>query len=337
MASHGRIKLYRQGHIWATAPDDTWEQESPVEVVEASALDQAERERDEAVARAESPYCVCGKEHRDSKMAGAGPDAPVEQAGAPFGPDCRWLTWEEVTERKGRAAGARRKEAKDALVRADQAEAKARELEGQVARVREWAQDQEHVIAAPVLDLLSPDQDEGHGVTKRVAPDSIETWDKTEPIPPTSLKQSDGPQDADAAQPASGTQPSAPPPSSTGAGSEPASTAATRSESETENRSAADPVPDGTGSGEVGGEARLRRLREAAGKPLPSLDWEALEREHLPDPVTKPNQSARADECPICGSKVRADTDPDAVAGEGFFNRCADPWHSTKPNQGGEE
>lgn len=87
-----------------------------VEYVPASLLAQ-ERER------AESDQCVCGIEHRDSIMAGSD---VVESRGAPKGPECRSLTWKEVLDRTRRAAGERRREAKDlirdAVARATRAE-----------------------------------------------------------------------------------------------------------------------------------------------------------------------------------------------------------------------
>lgn len=64
----------------------------------------------------DSDECVCGLEHRGSRMAGT--DAPMEP-GRPEGPGCRPLTWKEVAERNARAAGERRKEGREAHLRAE--------------------------------------------------------------------------------------------------------------------------------------------------------------------------------------------------------------------------
>lgn len=97
-------------------------------------LEKTEAERDRAKA---SHYCTCGKEHRPSGMAGTD---VIDAPGHPLGPDCRFLTWEEVAKKNQTKALEWRKVAKDREREVAQAKAKAlaelREvLEGEIEKL----------------------------------------------------------------------------------------------------------------------------------------------------------------------------------------------------------
>lgn len=71
-------------------------------------------------AEALSEECVCGKEHRPTRMAGT--DAPFEP-GDPKDPECRLLTWREVAEKNAQLAVERRSEGRAAHLKIEVLEA----------------------------------------------------------------------------------------------------------------------------------------------------------------------------------------------------------------------
>jgi hypothetical protein len=79
--------------------------------------------------RVNSPRCICGREHRPSGMAGTD---LITDPGKPRKPGCRQLTWQELYERMQLAVGNRRKEAREFLRRAEDAEKQVEKLEADV-------------------------------------------------------------------------------------------------------------------------------------------------------------------------------------------------------------